>query len=227
MVKLIFNGVVDMTSKIHVAIPNNTQMLIDLGAGDLHVGFIVGSYSRNIDYEKTKTEFGDHYLETSEGKRIRWGAPCSSIFGKRKREGVPFLKTKTLQEIYDEENEFTITSMEIQAPYERKIDGKYIQSIALFPFRSWSFKPKMIRKIFNRMPSQALYDKIKTMRKKWELDKETLKRQRDTWLINRMMDNIPPYAYKLWLNSSFAMILPETSSSFLGKELGTDYKEVF
>lgn len=210
-----------MTSKIHVAIPNNSKMLIDLGAGDLRVGFIEGNYSQNIDYEITeKTEFGEHYRETKEGRRIHWG-----------KKGLSFAKTKSLQEIYDVEGEFTITTMETQAPYERKlvVDGvpATIEAIALFMFNSWSFKPKMIRKILDRMPSQAFYNKIKMMRKKWKLAKETRKRQRDTWLINRMQEGIPEYVYKLWLDTSFAMILPESSSTFLGRELGTDYKEVF
>ena len=223
--KHIFNGSVDMTSKIHAAIPPNTKILVDLGAGDLKVGFITGSYSKSVDYESLgKTEFGEHSRETIERKRIQWG--------KASPHALPFLETKTLQEIYDVEGEFTITSMEIQAPYERKVvtpEGvpTTIECIAYFMFKSWPFKPKMILKILNRMPSSVLYDKIKKKLKEWNLSKETKKRQKDTWLINRMPDGTPAYVYKLWLDAAYSMILPEASSTFLGRELGTDYTEVF
>ena len=223
VVSHIFNGSVVMTSKIHVAIPNNTKMLVDLSAGYLRVGHIAGNYSKAIDYEVEKTEYGEHYRTTVEGKRIHWG----KLGSKR----LPFNQTRTLEEIYNAEGEFAITSMEIQAPYEHKLitDGvpSTIQSIALFLFTSWSFKPQMIRKILDRMPSSKLYELIKQKRKEMNLSEETQKRQRDTWLINRMPDGIPAYVYKLWLDTSFATILPELSSTFLGRELGTDYREVF
>ena len=211
-----------MTSKIHVAIPPNTQVLVDLGAGDLRVSFIEGNYSKSVDHEPLgETEFSTNWRETSEKKNIHWG-----------KKGLPFNQTKTLQEIYDAEGEFTITAMELQAPYDRKIVSpqglpQIIPCIACFLFKSWSFKPRMIRKILDRMPSQALYTRIQQMRKKWKLSKETEKRQRDTWLINRPQEGIPMYVYKTWLDTSFAMILPESSSTFQGRELGTDYKEVF
>lgn len=204
-----------MPSKIHVAIPNNTKMLVDLGAGSLHIGLIEGNYSKTIDHDSEKTEFGEHYQKTVEGKRIHWG-----------KKSLPFNQTKKLEEIYDAEGEFTITRMEIQAPYEQKVvvNGvpSTIESIAFFMFNSWSFKPKMIRKIFDRMPSSKLYNLIKMKCKQWKVKKGTQKHQPDTWLINKMPEGIPAYAYKLWLDTSFAMIVPESSSSFLGRELGTD-----
>lgn len=227
MAKQNFNGVVVMTSKIHVAIPNNSKMLIDLGANDYHIGFIEGNFSKNIESQITKTEFGEHYQTAIEGKRIHWGKDPRS----KKNDHLSFLETKTLQEIYDAEGEFTISCMEIQAPYERKvvIDGvpSTIESIAYFTFNAWSFKPRMIRKILDRMPSRKVWEVIKQKRLEWIHDKETQKRQRDTWLINKMPEGIPQYVYKLWLDTSFAMILPESIGTFLGRELGTDYKEAF
>lgn len=219
--KHIYNGGVDMTSKIHVAIPPNTQILTDLGAGYLHVGFIEGNYSRSDDHETLQeTEFGTNWQETVIHKKVHWG-----------KKGLPFNQTKTLQEIYDAEGEFTITAMEIQCPYEKKVvtNGvpQIIKSIACFMFKSWSFKPKMILKILDRMPSAAIYRRFQTMRNKWKLNKETQKRQRDTWLINKPQEGVPMYVYKFWLDTSFAMILPESSSTFQGRELGADYKEMF
>jgi hypothetical protein len=215
-----------MTSKIHVAIPNNTKILMDLGAGDLHIGFIEGNYSKNVESHIDKTEYGDHYQTAIEGKRIHWGTSS-----RMKHGALPFAETKTLQEIYEVEGEFAITSMEVQAPYERKIvtNGvpSTIECIALFFFAAWPFKPKMIRKILDRMPSQKVWERIKQKRVEWIHDEETRKRQRDTWLINKMPEGIPEYVYKLWLDQSFAMILPESIGTFLGRELGTDYKEAF
>jgi len=212
-----------MSSKIHVAIPNNSKLLVELGAGSLHVGYIKGNYSKTVDSDIQKTDFGEHYKILNEGKRIHWGS-----FGKN---AIPFNQTKTLQEINDAEEEFTITELEIQAPYERKvvIEGvpTNVESIALFHFIPWSFKPRMILKILDRMPSSKVWRLINQKRKEWIHDDEIRKRQRDTWLINKMPEGIPAYVYKLWLDTSFAMILPESTSTFLGRELGTDYKEVF
>ncbi len=207
---------------IHIAIPNSIQMLVDppLDLGPLRIGLIEGNYTKTVETTpSTKTSFGAKTTRTIEEHRIKWG-----------KKDLPYNKTVSLQKIYDDEGSFIITQMLVQLPYEEEvaISGvpQKITRIARHHFRKWPFKPGLFKRLFDRMPSHPLYKMLLREKRKWAKqtgDVESLKRMRDTWLINRPSEILPMSIYKLWYGKG-AMILPETIGDFKGRELGTEYQ---
>ena len=214
-----FGSVGVSSSKIHIALPNSSAMLIDGGMGDLRIGFISGTYSKTINpSEPQETQFGVKQTETIEKHKIHWGSKT-----------LPYNDTVKLEDIHNSEGAFIIDSMVVQFPYEEKtvVYGvpQMVQSISLHEFKKWPFKPQLFKQLFDRMPSHPLYQKIQREREKWAKrsgDTESLRRMRDTWLINRPPERIPYNIYKMWFGKG-AMILPESSGEFVGRELGTEY----
>jgi len=211
-----------MTSnKLHIGIHNNSQVLVDVGMGDLHIGLIRGAYSKTIDTTPwQETKFGKQQTTTQTKKAISWG-----------KKNLPFNQTVTLDEIHEAEGPFVISEMIVQWPYEEKVvvQGvpQTVSTICLHHFRKWPFKPGLFKRLFDRIPSHPLYNRIINERKKWcrqSKDYETLRRLRDTFLINRPSQRVPYNVYKLWYSKG-AMILPEKSGSFVGRELKLDFKE--
>lgn len=208
------------SSRVHIALPNSSQFLMDLGMGDLRIGLIDGSFTKTVDTTlPAETRFGVKTTRTVEEHRIKWGSKT-----------LPYDKTVAFEEIYNAEGPFIITRMIVQWPYEKEVVDSYgvpqiIESISLHEFRKWPFKPGLFKKLFDRMPSHPLYELLLREKKKWAKrsgDMESLKRMRDTWLINRPPREVPYRVYKLWYGKG-AMILPETVGDFKGRELGTDY----
>lgn len=229
MAKLKFFGSVDMSStkveRIHIAIPNSLQMLVDqpLDMGILRVGLIEGNYTKTIETTPlTETQFGVKTTRAIEEHRIKWG-----------KKDCAYNKTVTLQEIYDGEGPFIITHMIVQFPYPEDVAvygvPQKITSIAHHEFRKWPFKPGLFKQLFDRMPSHPLYQMLLRTKRKWAKksgDTESLRRMRDTWLINRPTETLPINVYKLWYGKG-AMILPEKLGTFVGRELGVEYEGVF
>lgn len=210
-------------NSIHIALPNSSQMLIDKDMGDLRIGFIEGNYTKTIDVtDAIETDFGTKSTRTIEEHRIKWGYW-------NLKKSVPYNETVTLEEIQNSEAAFIITRMLVEFPYEEDmvVNGvpQKVQRIALHRFRKWPFKPGLFKKLFDRMPSHPLYQKLLHEKKKWAKrsgDIESLRRMRDTWLINRPNERLPLSTYKLWYQKG-AMILPEKPGDFTGRELGTEY----
>lgn len=188
--------------------------------GDLRVGLIEGQCSRTIDVKPPeRTRFGEKTTRTTEKYTIKWGSKT-----------LGYNQTVSLEEIHNAEGPFIITIMIVQWPYEEEVVymgvPQTIESISRHEFRKWSFKPGLFKQLFNRIPSHPLYQKLQREKKKWAKksgDIESLKRMRDTWLINRPPGTVPYNIYKLWYGKG-AMILPETLGDFKGRELGTEYE---
>jgi len=209
---------------IHIAIPNGSSMLVDINMDDLHIGFIEGHYTRTISVtEPVETRFGERVTRTIEEHHIQWGKWDL-------KKAIPYNETVTLREIHEAEAPFIITRMLVEFLYQEDvvINGipQKIDKVALHRFHKWPFKPGLFKQLFDRMPSHPLYTMLVREKKKWAKhsgDIESLKRMRDQWLINKPSEKLPLNIYKLWYGKG-AMILPETTGDFKGRELGTEYK---
>jgi len=194
----------------------------ELNLETLRVGFIEGIYNETVgNIELDPTRFGRVFQETRIGKFIRFGA---------QKHPVPFNDTIPLREIYESEGNFTVTNLIIEFEYNDKIvyDGvpTEYRRILLHHFKKWNFSPTFLAKIFDRVPSHPLYKKIKKGRNKFlqrSGDKEAFKRLRSTWLVNKPVEKGIPYnVYTMWYGRG-ALIIPEKSADFKGRELGLDF----
>jgi hypothetical protein len=217
-----------MTSnnRIHIAIPNSIHMLCDpsLNLDSLRVGFIKGLYTAtetSVNFEPTR--FSNPIQTTHLSKFIKFGKQDP-------KHPIAYNDTVSLKEIYDSEGNFTITDLIIQFPYEEKIAvygiPEVVQNIAYHHFRKWNFSPTFMATIFDRVPSHPLYEKLKIERRNFlnrTGDKESYKRFRSTWLVNKPVELLPYKIYELWYGKG-ALIIPEKQGDFKGRELGLGVK---
>lgn len=214
------------SDRIHIALPNASQYLIDIGMDDLRLALIEGQFTKTLDASTPKeTKFAKEIQRTILEKKIKWGA-----------QNLAFNDTVTLQEVHDAVGPFIITKMIVQWPHsDQVVNGgvpKTVTRIIQHEFTKWPFKPGLFKRMFDRMPSYPLWNQIQREKIKWSTSRvhsgstpkdtmEILKRIRDVFLVNAPIKGEVPFAdYKLWYRKG-AMILPETTSDFKGRELGT------
>lgn len=143
----------------HSAMPNNSYILDQLNAGQLHVGYIKGHKSKCQASQVTTSGTTERTIEE---EKIEWGIKSS------KKCPIPMVwnDTRKLQEFFDECEDFTIMEMDVY--FEPFDDGTF----AILPYRSWSFKPSYSTKIFGQIPSDDLRTRIIKFRKSLNLPRE-------------------------------------------------------
>lgn len=213
------------SSKIHIALPNASQYLVDTNMGDLRVGLIEGQYTKSLDVSSPKeTRFAKEVQRTTIEKRVKWG-----------HRHLAYNDTVSLQEVHDDVGPFIITRMIAQWYYtDPVVVGGVTQNrdrVTEHEFYKWPFKPGLFKRMFDRMPSHPLWNEIQKEKSKWSSSRahagtdpkatlEVLRRIRDVFLVNAPNESEVPLAvYKMWYGKG-AMILPETTSNFKGRELG-------
>lgn len=220
------------SNRIHIALPNASQYLVDTDMGDLRIGWIEGQYTKTLDVSSPKeTRFAKEVQRTTIEKKVKWG-----------QKHLAYNDAVTLQEIHDDVGPFIITRMIVQWHYTDSVVlggiAKKLDKVTEHEFSKWPFKPGLFKRMFDRMPSFPLWNEIQKEKTKWSSSRahvgsdpkatmEVLRRIRDVFLVNApVVAEVPLSVYKMWYGKG-AMILPETTGNFRGRELGISSEGVF
>ena len=210
-------GVVDMNSnqtpkRYHIALLNSLRAIYMMGGAKLKVTAIAGQFSKTVFSDKLpfKSKFANYYIQRLDKMyTVQWKAQgdgyakeVEEIIQQTEMDLIPdiFLKSLTIIKPY---SRFDTTEMETKPDF------------AQFVFYPHPFKKGVFKRLKGRMPSQSLYKKMKEMRKRSDLDKETKKRWRDILLLNRPPQNLSNQEIiNIWHNELAALILKESKGNF-------------